>query len=91
MKFKDGTEILLSLYVASDEMMRAVNMFPEVAYMDITSNTNNTGRDLHLLVVKNASGETYIGCASILTCQHRWVIKIYIFVLTDCIRQHHHI
>ena len=55
MKLKDGNEILLSLSVASDEMMRAVHMFPEVGYMDVTSNTNREGRDLHLLVVKDAN------------------------------------
>ena len=60
MKLKDGNEILLSLSVASDEMMRAVHVFPEVGYMDVTSNTNREGRDLHLLVVKDASGETCI-------------------------------
>ena len=55
--------------------MRAVHMFPEVGYMDVTSNTNMTGRDLHLLVVKDASGETYSGCATVLPCQQRWVFK----------------
>ena len=82
---KDGTEILLSLSVASDEMMRAVHMFPEVGYMDVTSNTNKEGRDLHLLVVKDANGETYIGCASVLPCQQRWVFKIYICLPTNTV------
>ena len=68
MKFKVGTEILLSLSVASDEMMQAVHIFHKVAYMDIISNTNSEGRDLHLLVVKDANGGTYIGCATILPC-----------------------
>ena len=75
MKFKEGAEILLSLSVASDEMMRAVHMFPEVGYMNVTSSTNRGGRGLHLLVVKDASGETYIRCASILPCQQRWAFK----------------
>ena len=74
-KLKDGTEIVLSLSVVSDEMMRAVHMFPEVGYMDVISNTNKEGCDIHLLVVKDASGETYIGCASVLPCQQRWVFK----------------
>ena len=45
MGHKEGTDILLALSVASDEMVRAVYMFPEVAYMDVTSNTNEEGRD----------------------------------------------
>ena len=40
MGYKDGTDILLALSVASDEMVRAVYMFPEVSYMDVTSKTN---------------------------------------------------
>ena len=40
MKYKDGTDILLAVSVASDEMIRALHMFPEVAYMDVTANTN---------------------------------------------------
>ena len=80
MKLNDGTDFF-SLSVASDERMRAVHMFPEVGYMDITSNTNREGCDLHLLVVKDDSGETYIGCASVLPCQQRWVFKnIYAFL-----------
>ena len=55
LKLKDGTEILLSIYVASDEMMRVVHMFPEVGYMYVASNTNKEGCDLHLLVVKDTS------------------------------------
>ena len=74
-KLKDGTEILLSLSVASDEMMRAVHMFLEVGYMDVTSNTNREDCNLHLLVVKDASGKMYIGCATVLPCQQRWVFK----------------
>lgn len=54
-KFKAQTDILLSLYVVHDETMYAVHMFPEVAYMDVTCNTNGEGRDLHLLIVEGAN------------------------------------
>ena len=75
MKLNDGTEILLSLSVALDEMMCAVHVFQAVGYMDVTSNTNKEGRDELLLVVKDTSGETCVGCASVLPCQQRWVFK----------------
>ena len=78
MKYKDGTSILLALSIASDEMIRVVHMFPEVGFMDTTANTNKQNRDLFLLVVKDASGETFIGNVTIIPSQQRWVFsKIY--------------
>ena len=78
MKYKDGTEILLALSIASDEMIRAFHMFPEVAYLDVTSNTNKEGRDLFLMVGKEADGSTFIANATIIPSQQRWVFKKYI-------------
>ena len=65
MSMKGGTEILLAVSIATTDMQRAVHMFPEVIYMDIISNTNRQKRDLFLLVLKDASGETNIGNASV--------------------------
>ena len=53
MRYKDGMDILLAVSVASDEIIRALHMFPEVAYMDVTSNTNKEERDLFLMVGKD--------------------------------------
>ena len=78
MGFKAGTDILLALSVASDDMIRCVHMFPEVFYMDVTANTNRQKRDLFLLVVKDANGETFIGNATIIPSGKRWVyMQIY--------------
>ena len=78
MSFKDETEILLAISVASDDMIRSVHMFPEVFYMDVTANTNKQKRDLFLMVVKDANGETFIGNATIIPSGKRWVFqKIY--------------
>jgi len=76
--FSDDTDILLALSVASDEMIRHVHMFPEVFFMDVTANTNRQKRDLFLLVVKDACGETFIGNATVIPSGKRWVFqKIY--------------
>lgn len=76
MKYNDSrTEILLALSVASDEMMRVVHVFSEVGYMDVMSNTNKEGHNLHLLVVNDAHGETVIVCVALVTAQQRWVFK----------------
>ena len=54
-------------------MQRAVHMFPEVFHMDVIANTNRQKRDLFVLVIKDASGETNIGNASVLPCGKLWI------------------
>ncbi len=44
MAYKDDTQILLALSVASDKMMRTVHMFPEVIFMDVTSGIHKQKR-----------------------------------------------
>ena len=66
LSFKKGTEIVLAISIASDDMIRHVMMFPEVFYMDVTANTNKQKRDLFLMVVNDANGETFIGNATII-------------------------
>ena len=39
MSFKNETEILLALSIASNNMTCSVHMFPDVFYMDVTANT----------------------------------------------------
>jgi hypothetical protein len=78
MSYKVGTEILLALSAASDEMMRVVHMFPEVIYMDVISGTNKQKRDLFLMVVKDGNGKTFVGNITVIPSQQRWVfMKIY--------------
>ena len=76
MSMENGAELLLSLSIATDEMQRAVHMFPEVFYMDVISNTNRQKRDLFVLVLKDASGETNIGNASVLPCGKNWIFSM---------------
>ena len=84
MKYNDGTDTLLAFSLASDEIIRAFHMFPEVAYLDVTSNTNAEGRDLFLMVGKDADGSTFIANATIIPSQQRWVFKkIYISFLSS--------
>ena len=78
MKYKDGTEIVLLISIASDEMIKVVHMNPEVMYIDVTANTNRQKRDLFLMVVKSACGSSFIGNATFLPCGKKWVfMKIF--------------
>ena len=73
MSMNASTEILLSISIATSDMQRAVHMFPEVLYMDVVSKTNRQKRDVFLLVIKDASGETNIGNVTILPCGKKWM------------------
>ena len=69
MSYKDGTEILLALSAASDEMMRVVHMFPKVIYMNVTSGTNKQKRDLFFTAVKDGNGKTFVGNITVIPSQ----------------------
>ena len=73
MNYKDGTEILLALSLATNSMTKRVHMFPEVFYLDVTANTNILKRDLFLMVVKEANGSTAIGNVTVIPSNKRWV------------------
>ena len=44
--------------------------------MDVTSKTNRQNRDLFLMVVKDASGETFVGNVTLIPSQQRWVFHM---------------
>ncbi len=65
MNYKDGTDIVLILFFASDKMICMVNMFPEVFFMDVTCSMNCQNKLLFLMVLKYANGEAHIGNISV--------------------------
>lgn len=78
MGYEPGTEVLLALSIASDQMIRHVDMFPEVFFMDVTANTNRQRRDVFLMVVRDASGQCYVGNMTVIPCGQAWIFsKIY--------------
>ena len=64
MNYKDGTEIILLISIASDEMMRMVHTNPEKFFFDVTARVNRQKRELFLMVVKATCGSTFIGNAT---------------------------
>ena len=73
MNYKDGTEILLALSVASNNLTRCIAMFPEVSYLDVIANTNRQKRDLFLMVVKDSNGQTFIRNITAIPSGQCWV------------------
>ena len=78
LKLGKGDNILLALSVTTDEMIRSMQMHPEVQFFDVMANVNKQKRDMFLSVLKAASGGCFIGNLTILPCQQRWIfLKIY--------------
>ena len=75
MGYEDGAETVLSFSIASDEMIRHVHMFPEVFFLDVTANTNRQKRDLFVMVVRDATGQCYIGNLTILPSGQAWIFQ----------------
>lgn len=73
MSLNSNTEVLLCISIASDEMIRHVNMFPEVFFMDVTANTNRQKRELFVMTVKDASGECFPGNLTVIPSGQLWV------------------
>ena len=74
----DGQDILLAISVATDEMIRSMQMFPEVQFVDTIANVNRQKRSMLVAILKHSSGKCFIGNISILPCEREWVFyKIY--------------
>ena len=76
LNYGDGTEILLAISLATDDMTRHVAMYPEVFYLDVTANTNKQKRDLFLMIVKDANLQTFVGNLTVIPSGQRWVFSI---------------
>ncbi len=76
LNYNEGAEILLAISLATDDMTRHVAMYPEVFYMDVTSNTNKQKRDLFLMIVKDANLQTFVGNLTIIPSGQRWVFSM---------------
>ena len=66
MNYKDDTEMLLALCVATEKMTRHVAMFPGVLYVDVTANTNKLKHDLLMMSVKDFNVQTFIDNSTII-------------------------
>ena len=90
MNYKEGTEIVLAISVATDEMARRVHMFPEVMSLDVTANTNKQNRDLFMMVVKDSDGTTHIGNATFIPSGKSWVFLLCIKLFCHTLWRKYH-
>ena len=70
--------VLLALSVATDAMIRAFHMFPEVQFLDVAANMNSQKRDMLFSVIKEGTGQCFVVNATALPCGRRWIfLKVY--------------
>ena len=65
----EGQDILLALSVATDEMIRSMQMFPEIQFVDTIANINKQKRTMLVAILKHSNGNCFIGNISILPCE----------------------
>lgn len=75
LKLKDTSRTLLALSVATNNMIRTMQMFPEVQFIDVAANMNKQKRDVLFSVVKEATGETFIVNMTVMPCGRRWIFQ----------------
>ena len=66
LSFDSRQKLVLMISFSTDEMIREVQKYPEVWYMDVTGRANRQKRELFLMVVRKPSGECAIGNAMLI-------------------------
>ena len=78
MSVNKGTQVLLLLLLATDEMVHLVSMYPEKWFLDCTGCTNIQMRDLFVMAVRTPEGKTFPGNLTIIPSGQIWVfVAIY--------------
>ena len=75
MRLTDSQSLLLAIAWISDTEHRLVRMFPEVLFMDVTSQTNNEKRGLFLAAGKDSNAQAFTACHIVLPSEQRWVFQ----------------
>lgn len=75
MKLTESQSLLLAIAWISDTEHRLVRMFPEVLFMDVTSQTNNERRGLFLAAGKDSNAQAFTACRIFLPSEQRWVFQ----------------
>ena len=85
LKLGNRSRVLLALSTATDNMIRAIHMFPEVQFIDVAANLNKQKRDMLFSVVKEATGQCFIVNASVMPCGQQWIfLKVYQTFFSTC-------
>jgi hypothetical protein len=75
LQLTDSQSILLVGAWISDDERRLASMFPEVLFMDVTSQTNNEKRDLFMVAGKDSHGRGFTATCIFLPSEQKWVFR----------------
>jgi hypothetical protein len=75
LKLSDDQSILLAVGWISDSERRLVSMFPEVLFMDVTSQTNNEKRGLFVVAGKDSCARGFTATRIFLPSEQKWVFS----------------
>ena len=82
LKLSGTPDILLAVAWMTNEELRYLQMFPEVWYVDVTSQTNNEKRQLLVLAGKDGMKRGFTGIRVFLPSEQRWIFD---WFFNDCI------
>ena len=71
----DSTKMLVIISLATNEMVKYMYMYPDVWYMDCTSGTNREKKDLFVVAVRSASGDTLPVNLTVFPSAQKWVFE----------------
>ena len=71
----DSTKMLVLISLATNEMVKFMCMYPDVWYMDCTSGTNREKKDLFVVAVRSASGDTLPVNVTVIPSAQKWVFE----------------
>ena len=71
----DSTKMLVLISLATNEMVKFMCMYPDVWYMDTTSGTNREKKDLFVVAVRSASGDTLPVNLTVIPSAQKWVFE----------------
>jgi len=79
---REDQSLLLAVCWVSDDERRLAEMFPEVLYMDVTSQTNNEKRPLFLVAGKDSCGKSFTAARIFLPSEQKWIFR---WIFQNCL------
>ena len=72
---QDDSKVLLLVSICTDDMIKLVEMHPEVWFMDVTSSVNKQKSDLFMLAIRTPNGRTFPGNFTFIPSGKAWVFQ----------------
>jgi hypothetical protein len=74
-RLKVGDKILIAAFWVRDSERRLFELFPEVLFCDVTSQTNQEGRPYFMMCGRDSNGKSFTAMRAYLPNEQRWVFQ----------------